>query len=262
MIRSWLRRGEAHDDMPEQSDDAAMQHWLGTMPDPQVPPDLADRIIQDVPRLAQMPVPVALGTPPAGRPVAQVLLLRSAMWQRAAAPVRRKAGHAERLARVGQFAALAAAVAVVVVQPQVRHDPHESAKPDRAPRSEAHAPLTAPSSVAAIAQVSFRKRARPLPHGVQAPAVDDPAQPDPAVDMAAVTHAPPPLPPPTMAVAGPLVGPTDTSTGLPAQLGGHGVMGPVLPQGYGYAATGGSPGGEFGVAPAGPGPAGPGGNQH
>jgi hypothetical protein len=194
-----------------------------------------------------------------GRPAAQVIVSGLALWQRPAPPVARTTGGLW-LTRAGQLAAMAAAVAAVLVLPQTRGA--QGNGPTAAPIARKDVP--APPALRTVATraaspVVMTRRLRIVPHAAPPPGDDD--RDKLAEDPPAVIALPLPAGP-AVAVAGPLVGPTDTLGGVPAQLGAHGVMGPVLPQGYGYAGSGGAPGGDFGMASGRPAPGGPGAMPH
>lgn len=226
-----------------EADEARLRDLLRAESAPVAPGDLPARIVRAATARPQVPA----GRYDQGLPVLADV-----------PPVPQRAGL--RAGRLAAFGALAAALAVAVLSLPVRqaHDPAPGPSPvvARAGSTMAlRAPAVSPVPLVAArsAPVRHLAPARPAPAGIvpagtalaelaPAPVVE------PAPAAAAVTPVTDPAPAP-----GPLVGPPDSMAPHP---GAHGIMGPVLPQGMGFA--GGSYPGDFGsVGTAGPPPAGP-----
>ena len=272
MILRRFQRRKVDLTVPDAVPDSALRRLLRAMPPPPVSPELALRITREVPTLPQSSQPAPPYEPRARPQAANVVLSGPALWQRRAdagaiaAPGARRAA-SWNMTRLGHFAGLAAAVAVVVlIMPEAQHPLPESQPSSLALSSTpALSPTASHASVAAQVQtvptrpapmrIAMRDRARP---SSTAPLVRAPAEP--AVDAqtrdspvaAAAQPLTPDLPPASaIAVAGPVAGPVDLPAGVSPHLGSHGVMGPVLPQALGMTGSGTS-GGDFGMAPGGP----------
>ena len=227
-------------------EDLALIRQLAALPPLPVPPGLTSRIVRDVPRLAQLPARGRVAGGAAGG---------VAVWSRLLAPM------ASLAAGVAVFALVlprGAPVAAVSVPARAA----TTARPVALPPADAAA--AAPLADATVRAASLRQRPalrRAVAPQADAPALvlaDKSAAPAPAGQTAAASVVPAAAGPVDLAMqtAGPAAtGPqawpqTGPQTG---PLGAHaGLMGPTLPQGYGFAGGAGSARGEFGT-PAGAG---------
>ena len=215
---------------------AVMFARIAALSAPDMPPGLAERIVRNVPRLAQMPAPY---TPLRGRS------LRLAVHVRAAAQAPVRPAVARRRLATGWTAFAAGLAALALMLPTEFRE----RAPVHAPRQvalTAVVPARVPASIVIASAMPARLRAdhpvrtrrapAVLPEvpdsGAAAPIVAETAAP---VEIAA--SAPGPARPISGPISGPVYGPVDT------EAGSRGVLpGPVgMTQGFAYTSAGAHP---------------------
>jgi hypothetical protein len=232
------------------SADAVLRARIAAVPQPTLPPGLAERIVREVPRLAQLPAPTRAVSGRTAPEIAQVPISAVSMAHAVGGPPARRGKPWAGLA------ALAAGIAAVALIGQQVMPVGPAAVPLRLGKTAPLRPI-APGPVVLAKAASAHAIPGPVARAPKAVDIDDggddggQVDPAPSVEPASVgpasveradrDHADD-VAGVAVAAAGPAAGPADTPSGVPTALGAHGVMGPTLPQGYGFT------GGDFGMA--------------
>ncbi|WP_226018536.1 hypothetical protein [Novosphingobium sp. FKTRR1] len=253
--------------------DAAVDRALAQVAMPKVPPGLVARIVRDVPLLAQLPsddqaqAPVVVSDHLGPKIIALPRELRPRRPVAApgngdsaqvlqAVPQGRSDRQRFLLTASGLGAMAAALVAVIALGLSVREADPVARSEDMpiAAITAPGAPVSVPAGAAPAAQVALGRdtgagQVGKAPHAPEAVAAAAPPTGLPVAGSATApaadpAHAPAAsLPAPAQLAAGPVQGAPDDGSAAPGltPLGTRGVMGPVLPQGYGYSGGGGLP---------------------
>ncbi|WP_157132649.1 hypothetical protein [Novosphingobium nitrogenifigens] len=258
-IEALARDGE-HEDLPREEEEA-LRALLRAQSGPALPPGLAERIVREVPRLAQLPAD------PSGERCADVDALPSA-WSRepesvaaAAGSDVRPAGALRRHGWLAGLASLAAGLALLaLIQPRGGDAPVSSGSQPMAsiPARSMEAPAAAPEMVTsseALALTGQQAGAPRAESAVPQVSASSTGMSSAAAPTAAPTEEPQPAEPVVPVapaaqlargpVAGPVADPGESTGSVTPALGTHGIMGPVLQQGYGFG--GGTVGGGYGL---------------